>query len=264
MGDEIEHEKELIWNMVHIMIEIECGQPKLYGSKAWEEKEGNDLNQFDAHRFFEKNNETLTVKELTSILKKIDIDNNNRMCLTEYLIYKYNKSGDAVVNSPQGGGDPNQLLAAKKQYDEAVHALQLSTQAKEEANESVKSLEAEEKKYNDKLKKFEEKINDKKLSQMKINRAKSELAQLKCEDPMPLRKAKLTSKAALKKSKKAKKLAQKELESAKEIFDQLKKGGGAAFGAIWWMERTLEETNKYAPSKGKKKKQKQKKTEEKN
>lgn len=81
--------------------------------------------------------------------------------------------------------------------------------------------------------------------------AKMELEQLKGQDPLPLRKAKLTTKAALKKSKKAMKKAQKAFEGAKELFDNLKKQGGAANGAIWWMQRELEEISKFAPKKKK-------------
>jgi len=248
--NDVEKDKELIWEYAHTFIEIECGKPKLYGSKKWEEKEGNDLNQFQSHQFLEKIGETLTVKKLQEELKKIDIDNNKRMCITEYLIYKYKKKGEETVNSPQGGGDPEVFKAAQKTFNKAKAALLEANANKIEADEAVQALEKEEKAYNDKIKKFEDKSNDKRLSAMKRASAKNELEQLKCKDPLPLTKAKLTSKAALKKCKKAAKAAKTQFEEAKKLFDVLKKKGGAALGAIWWMERELIETQKYKPKSG--------------
>lgn len=254
--DEVEADKEDIWNMVHTMIEIECGAPKLYGRKKWEGKEGCELDQFQAHQFLEKYGETLTVKELSAKLKKIDIDNNKKMCLTEYLTFKYSKDGPSVVNSPQGGGDPEEFKRGREAFNTARAAFSKSNAAKEEADEALQIVEAEEKAYNDKIQKLENKIADgnaKKLSAVKLGTYKNELEQLKCQDPLPLSKARLTSKATLKKLKKANKTAKKELEKAEKIFDKLKKNGGAALGAIWWMERTLEETQKFSPKKKKKK-----------
>lgn len=251
--DEAGAQAEDIWTYVHLMIEIECGKPKLYGSKKWEEPEGNDLDQFQSHRFMEKIDETVTVKELRARLKKIDIDNNNKLCLTEYLIYKYSKDAASVCNSPQGGGDPDEFLAAQEMFNKALAASQAANQAQTEANAAVQALEQEEMTYNNKIKKQEDRINDSSLSQTKRMSATNKLAQLKAEDPLPLRKAKITSKAALKKCKKAAKEAKKVKDTAKEAFDEMKKKGGAALGAIWWMERELEETEKFSPKKRKKK-----------
>merc|ERR1712228_519503 len=116
--------------------------------------------------------------------------------------------------------------------------------------------------------------SDGRLSQMKVNTAKNELAQVEGEDPLPLRKAKLTQKAALKKSKKLLKMVQKEekkcqaakdaadtaataaqeaLTAAKDALRELKeKGDGVAHGNIWWMEKELEEREKFMPRKKKK------------
>jgi len=248
--NDVEKDKELIWEYAHTFIEIECGKPKLYGSKKWEEKEGNDLDQFKSHQFLEKIGETLTVKALQDFLKKIDIDSNRKMCMTEYLIHKYKKKGEEVVNSPQGGGDPEEFKKARSQFNAAKSAFQAANAAKIEVEEAVAALEKEEKEYNDQIKKFEVKSNDNRLSAMKRARAKNELETLKCKDPLPLTKAKLTSKAALKKCKKAEKQAKVSFEEAKKTFDELKKKGGAALGAIWWMERELIETQKYKPKSG--------------
>jgi len=128
------------------------------------------------------------------------------------------------------------------------------------------------------------------------NKAKQELAQLKQENPLPLRKAKITAEAALRKVEKQRKEAEaataqaaaiaKELEQtardleeaarqlehakheaeeatrrveksvretearmqeAEAYLEEVKKKGGVARGAIWWLERELKEAKKYLP-----------------
>merc|ERR1712080_353206 len=162
---------------------------------------------------------------------------NKRMCMTEYLVYKYKKDGPKVVNSPQGGGDPDEFNRAKEAFNAARDDLTESIRLKDELSEAQKKLEKQEAEYNDKISKLEKKVSDKRLSATKIGTAKMQLEELKGQDPLPLRKAKLTTKAALKKSKQATKKAQKAFEGTKELFDNLKKQGGAANGAIWWMQR---------------------------
>jgi hypothetical protein len=245
--DEFENDAEKIWEYAHKFIEIQCGKPKLYGSKAWDEKEGNGLEQFKAHRFLEKIGETLSVKKLR---EEIDVDNDKKMCLTEYLIYRYKKGRDEVVNSPQGGDDPEVFKNAQKTFNKAKAAFQEANATQLEADEAVQALEKEEKAYKDKIRKFEEKSFSKRLSAMKRAIAKNELEQLKCKDPLPLTKAKFTSKATLSKCKRAAKAAKVQFEAAKKLFDELKKKGGSALGAIWWMERELIETQKYKPKSG--------------
>jgi hypothetical protein len=250
--DEDKNDAERIWDYVHAMIEIHCDSQKTYGSLTWEGKEGNDLDQFKSHRFLEKFGETLTVKKLAAELKKIDIDNNKRMCMSEYLLFKYGKTGEQVANAPQGGGSPEKYDAAKKSFNNARIALQDAIAKKTELQTALAALEKEEKAYNDAITKLENKKTDTRLSTTKRNSAAVQLDMLKSEDPMPLRKAKITSSAAIRKSKKAEKKAKKEFDAAKAQFDALKKTGGVAYGEIWWMERELAEIQKDAPG-GKKK-----------
>lgn len=51
-----------------------------------------ELDEFQAHRFLEVRGETKTVKDLRDELKEIDLDSNNKMCLLEYLMFKYKKT----------------------------------------------------------------------------------------------------------------------------------------------------------------------------
>jgi len=97
---------------------------------------------------------------------------------------------------------------------------------------------------------------------VKKNKAKNELAQLLAEDPMPLRKAKLTQGAALKRVERERvameaatalvleEVAKAEAAVAEAVasIEAIKKaGGGVALGAVWWMEREIAEMRKFMP-----------------
>jgi hypothetical protein len=75
---------------------------------------------------------------------------------------------------------------------------------------------------------------------------------VKCliQDPLPLRKAKITLEAAVKKAEKATKAAEEaqavaeaSLSEAEAYLHELSSRGGSGKGAIWWMERELVEVN---------------------
>jgi len=289
----LEAHKEAIWEYTHMFIEIETGKKILYGAKKFHLEEKCDLDEMQAHQLLEKIGETLTVKELRARLKKLDIDSNNRLCITEFLTDKYTKTPQEVLDSPQGGVDPDILEEAQQKCDEAQASLDTATeaaeiaeknkniakaatdeaakthaaaekaandakvaldesnqaassaavaleksnqlaetakektkaqeeelknqkQANEEARVAVEALEAEEKAYNEKISNLEDKVKDTGLSAVKKGSFVNQLAQLKSEDPMPLRKAKITQGSCLKKQKKATKKAEKVTEQCRE------------------------------------------------
>lgn len=108
-----------------------------------------------------------------------------------------------------------------------------------------------------------------------MNKAKAELAQHLAEDPLPLRKAKITQEAAVKKAErataaaaaarqeaveatkrsaaakeesvKAKAAAEAKVAEAEAFLQEVKSKPGAAEGAIWWIERELHEAKAYKP-----------------
>jgi len=284
---------ETMWKEVHLAIELEAGKPKMYGSKVWEVKEGSDLDELKAHHFLEKLGGTMTVVELRKKLAQLDLDKNNRMAMSEYLLGKFQKRPEELISAPQGGqAEASKLEAAKRAVADAATALSsaiareeasikaakdaekalwASEAAKQELAAAVAELEAQEKALADKKAGYQSKIDDPNLSAMKKGTAKNELAQLESEDPLPLRKAKITQGAALKKAERAAKLAADEKEAAdnaavaatqakaeaekavaaaQAALDELKrKGDGIAQGAVWWMERELTERRKYMPKK---------------
>jgi chromosome segregation ATPase len=94
-------------------------------------QEGNDMDEFEAHRFLEQLGETLTVQAMRNKFRELDVDFNKRMAFVEYLIYKYGKSVRDVVNAKQGG-DPKELEKAQRMVDDAQAAFDSLTKRLEE------------------------------------------------------------------------------------------------------------------------------------
>jgi len=293
--------KEEIWNIVHSFIECQLGKKKLYGRRVEQFEEGCDLDEFKSHRILELMGETSTVLALRKRLEKLDIDNNKRMALSEYLLDKYQKTPKALCDAPQGDLDPELLAAAqgacdsaaaaldkaKDEADQAVKAKAAAEQAlaeAEAAEAAVKQAEAElqasideieklEKEKADKIEKYQKIIDDPTKGAVKKGQAVQQKEALLAEDPMPIRKAKITQKAALRKVNKARKKAEEQtrlsteaaeaaaqakveadeaavaaeqaLADAQNELEKLKKKGGTPMGKIWWMERELEEKRKF-------------------
>jgi len=115
---------------------------------------------------------------------------------------------------------------------------------------------------------LQRKSDDQSLGVVQRNKAKNELAQHLGEDPLPLRKAKLTTEAATKKAEKARILAEEaavlaeqakvaaeqraiEMEDkfaeAERYLEEIRSRPGGGQGALWWIERELKEAKKYMP-----------------
>jgi len=289
----IETEAENIWKCANKCVELDTDK----------KKDGNELDEFKAHKFLEDLGESKTVVELRATLRKIDIDLNKRMALAEYLLFKYGKTVEDLVSLPQG--DPRQieeaqvklqavndaLVELQKQLDQqqkdleaqkiaeaaakqseaeakraeadakqaeavakkseseakraeaeakkaeanAKQAEAVSKQAEADAKQAeagakqsevalkqaeavVKQAESElkaavddlneqEQAYKNQVKNLETKANDQTATLVVRSKAANELAQLKNEDPLPLRKAKITQEAALRKVEKERKKA---------------------------------------------------------
>jgi hypothetical protein len=116
------------------MIEIETGSKVLYGKRKVDVKEGNDIDEMKAHVFLEKLGETLTVRALRKRLADLDIDKNHKLCLSEYLLAKYEKTPEALVNTDQGSGvSPDEMKAAQDQFAALQEQFQKVATALEEA-----------------------------------------------------------------------------------------------------------------------------------
>jgi len=197
--------------------------------------EGNELDEFQAHRFLEFFHETLTVVNLRDQIRSIGINKFNLIPLTHFLIIKFKANWNELVNAPQGSDE--EIQRAQQLLDDAKQRLA-------ELERAIADLNAQEKAYNQKKDDLTRKSNDESQSMVSRNKAKNELAQHLAEDPLPLRRAKLTSEAAFKKAEKA-------LADAQNYLDEVKRTATGGKGALWWIERELQEARKYMPqSKG--------------
>merc|ERR1711920_101035 len=163
--------------------------------------DGVSMDEFESHRFLEKNGQPLTIVAMRQELKKIDIDTDNKMSLLEYCVYHFKTDVKLLMSRPQG---------INEEVEKAEAAL----------NEVLAEIE--------KLEKKKEKLAKKAAKGgVKGKAAQNELDQIEASDPMPIRKALITAKAAVRKAQKSEDVA--------------------AMGKLWFVNRGVEEAAKYKP-----------------
>ncbi|MES1915034.1 MAG: hypothetical protein MHM6MM_007037 [Cercozoa sp. M6MM] len=178
--DGMKEEAEQVWDFAQAMIkQDDAGES------------GNELDEFESHRFLEMQGATLTVLALRRKLREIDLDFNGKMALTEFLLFHYNKDVVKLVTAAQGS---NTEAVAKAQADldevnsklelsqaaqaKAVEAQKLAEAAEAEVAAAVAALKAEEEAYHGKIAELEAKSTDQSIGIVKRNRAAAELAQV--------------------------------------------------------------------------------------
>ncbi|GAB5358175.1 hypothetical protein AAMO2058_000436200 [Amorphochlora amoebiformis] len=262
-----EKAREELWTWTNIFIKLDKKKEK-----------GCELNEFDAHRFLEQIDETLSVKDMREFLRSVDIDFNKMVSLTEYLVSKFKVDWKVYINTPIGMDEKRQkelqdarnaVIQAKEKAENAMAEKKNSDKAAAEAKAAAEEVKAalakvlsEEKKYQSKLAKHEKDSKDTSLGVVKRNKAANLLQQLKAKPTLSLQQAKITLQAAERKSTKAAKKAAnaaiiagealKRAEQAfaeaeeklKEILDKPVAGGN---GSSWWLNREFEEAKKYMP-----------------
>jgi chromosome segregation ATPase len=201
------------------------------------------------------------------------------MALAEYLLFTYDKDPVKFATAPQGSASAeeqamldaaeeqlrklsdlfDQLAAAKKAAEDAEAEVRA---IKKEAEEIQAEIKAQEDAKAANIARLEALSTDQSVGIVKRNMAVQELAAAKNEDPLPLRKAKLTQDAVVRRLEKAVAAAAAatqaatdkatecagKLKEAQEAFEDLKaRCSGIAHGSIWFMDRTLKEKAKYLP-----------------
>jgi len=240
------------------------------------------------------------------------------MGLAEFLVWEYHQSVAELMKRPQGG-ETGEVLKAQAMLAEvesrfkaaqialeqssitetkaiaakeaatasaeiAAHKAEEAAAAAAEQQAAVDALKAQEDSYAAKTHDLQTKAEAGGVSGM---RSKNELAQHLAEDPLPLRKAKLTAEAAAKKTDKANQVAQASKDAADRdraaaesaaataekdrllaaaavedseralaeaeayLEEQKAKGTGETHGTFWWMDRELAERKKFMPKSGK-------------
>jgi len=120
--DEHQGETERIWQWATVFAELDIDKGKT----------GNDLDEFNAHRFLEKNGETKSVKQLRDEIKEMDLDFNRRLALIEYLLFRYHYSIQQFVARPQGD-NKKEIDEAQAQLEAATHSMDLAIKALEQS-----------------------------------------------------------------------------------------------------------------------------------
>jgi len=219
--------------------------------------------------------ETKRVVELRDQLREIDLDFNKRMALIEYLLFRFSYSVHDFVKRPQGDNSAElqkaqamlaevqkALEAALAKAAEAKARAQAAKAAEDEQRAALSEVQAQEAAREAKTKELSAKGENMELGVVARNKAKNELAQHLAEDPLPLRKAKITLEAATKKAEKARvaadaaqdaadaAVAETEVSAAKAqayLDEVASKSGSGGQGALWWLQRELDEKKKFLP-----------------
>jgi len=260
-----EHQKEAedIWNWAHKFAELDLDKKEA----------GVDLDEFNAHRFLESLQETKTVRQMRSEIKEADIDFNKRLALIEYCLWKFHHPVPDFLSRPQGGVDQEELHKAERLLEEVSEACRYAEEkanfarlkeapfkaAQEELQTALNELKAQEDAYQTRKDDLTKKSQT--GGAVQKNKAKAELEIHLTEDPLPLRKAKITTEAAERKADKvrepfraarqvaedAEEKARAKLKEAQDYLNELKSKPGQPYGSIWWMDRQLAEKRKYLP-----------------
>jgi len=256
---------ELIFEQWQKFIELDKQQYNALpeGKKAEVWTEGSALDEFWSHKYLETIGKTLSVVQFRQEFKKIDANTDKKMGMVEFLLWEYAQTVKELLLRPQGSGDGSEVLKAQALLDEVSKSFAEAEKKKNELEKAEAELKAElaklkeqEDAYNAKTEELKVKSEGAGVSAM---RAKNELAQHLGEDPLPLRKAKLSTEAATKKAEKARALAEKAVEECAKrleeaeayLKEQMAKGGGPTLGTFFWMDRELKEKKKFMPTSGK-------------
>jgi len=262
---QLSDESERLWGYVKKLNELDLEK----------HEEGCGLDEVRAHKFLESFGETLTVMAMREKLRQTGAisqsDRPKLVPLTHYLLFRFGVDWHTLVNSY--GDNAAEINEAQRLLNLVMEAFTEADKQAKIAHDTEAPFKAAQKEVDTALAdvKSQEDAREKKTSELTRrsseggvvaqNKAKAELAQHLAEDPLPLRKAKVTLEAALKKADKARapfeaatKIAEEALEEARRkladaenYLEEVKKKPGSSHGTFWWMDRELQEKKKFLP-----------------
>jgi len=216
------------------------------GKKAEVYSEGSALDEFWSHKLLETVGKTLSIVQFRQEFAKIDANTDKKMGLVEFLLWEHHLTVKELLLRPQGSGDGAEIAKAQALLDEVSKSFADAekrhnelTAAENELKAELAKLKEQEDAHSAKTKELETKSAG---SGVAAIRAKNELAQHLGEDPLPLRKAKLSTEAASKKAEKARGVAEKAVEECAKrlaeaeafLAEQMAKGGGPTLGTFFF------------------------------
>jgi predicted nucleic acid-binding Zn-ribbon protein len=251
---EHDQDAELMWNWVQTFAKFDLQNGVI----------GTGLDELNAHRLLEQYQETMTVQEMRTKMRSTGaLEANERPKYTSLIhiaIVKYGLDWHTLVNASQGS-NPAELKKAQHQLEvvrEAFEKCRVAEApfkaAQEEVESALREVHSQEEAYHGKIADAERRSEE--GGAVSRGKASAELAQLKAEDPLPLRKAKVTLGAAQKRAEKARapflearEAAEAAFNEAQAFLDEISKKGGSPLGSIFWLNRQLHEQKKYQPEK---------------
>lgn len=139
------------------------------------------LNEFEAHRFLEAREETLTVRALRDHLREIELDRSHpKISYLEYLLWRFKKTLHELFNPP-GDVSPEILALLEKAIQDYQAVLEKRAQREAKMAELARIAD---------------------LGGVKGLAAKNELEQMKSEDQLEQNRRELTSAAQKRKAEK--------------------------------------------------------------
>lgn len=227
-----EYKDQAIWFLNAFWADLENAEAT--GEEMWElvhqfeecyhrESKGNSMMSLDllgAAKLLEMRGETMTANARRDMLKKIDIDQDKRMSLWEYMISLQ------LEKKPMKGHDALWAL------EELMTRPQGTNQALEDAKAVLAEVNAALADYKKKkieiqmdIEKFEGKV-------VKLNRAKNQLAVLEANNLMT-----------------DVKFNKKQISAGAAVRKAMKLENTTCGGEVWWQDRTIKEVEKYRPNK---------------
>lgn len=251
--DKLEKDSEKIWDYTHKFesFDLEKG------------KNGHELDELNAHRFLEAFHETMTVKEMRDklrakqALKEKGV--SKYISLVHFLATKYDVNIHHLVNASQGDNQA-ELIEAQRKLEEAQQACEEAQRTEKEAKlretearNAKSALDAEQEAYDRRTDMLKKKSEEGGV--VARNKAKNELAQHLSEDPLPLRRARITQEVAVKRATDAREKAEaalahavKVMKECEDYLEEVKARSGSGQGSVWWMQRELHEAKKFMPT----------------
>jgi myosin heavy subunit len=221
--------------------------------------QGSGLDELNAHRLLEIFDETLTVREMRTQLRSVgaigEKERPKLVPLAHLLLARYKSDWHHFVNAPQGASEEiekaQQKLdtckrafeasqaaaqdAARREQESKAAAAELAAKEEElraaqaELDAALAEVKAQEDAYNARTEELKRKSEEGGV--VSRNRAKNELAQHLAEDPLPLRRAKITAEAAAKRNERAVKAAAEAKVAAEQATIEAGKAREAAEAA---------------------------------
>jgi len=203
------------------------------------------------------------------------------------LLEEVNKAFEVANNKAQAAAaalreaERREADAKKSEADAKTREAE-SQRAQEELKVALAEVKAQEDAFNSKTDELKRRSEDESVSVVNRNKAKNELAQHLSSDSLPLRKAKITQEAAVKKAERATAAAadarraaeesrkaaqaatrasadakaasdaavddaQRQVQKAEDYLEEVKRKPGQAMGALWWIQRGLDDAKKFMP-----------------